>query len=202
MKCQVFRDRLDEYLDREQNLKQKQIMDEHKADCSDCRSLFEQRQTLFRVMDKSTESTQSYDIADSVMNRIRELPVLTPPHPLRKPFIIAVIAALFLSGILVLIGYQSMPDTVSPVDLLHLASASVNLPEDVRASLNELLSFLNIGWIIFRTLTHVVIQVAVYLLVRIPLMVPFVFVMLSGILFIVWRYRRLRKGSVTAGLLL
>jgi hypothetical protein len=196
MKCHRFRDRLDEYLDKEPGLEQQNVMEEHLRNCDQCRQFLEQRRNLFSIIEESSDRTDTDEIADAVMTQIRDLPALMPPNPLHKPLLIAVTASLLLSIVLVLIGYQSFPRSINPVDLIRLTAGLVNLPEGMQSSLNELLAFLNVGWILFRTLTHVVIQISLFLLVRIPLTVPFFVFMLSGILLFVWRYRRQRKNSL------
>lgn len=200
MKCRLFRDLLDEYMDNELTEARREAVNQHARSCPHCRELMQDRQRLFHRLTDVFEPDWDLKLADSVMTEIRTLPLPQAANPLRRPIIIAVITAFIISGMLLFIGFTSLPDTLSPVDLFKLMAGSVEMPPALRASVDELGAFLSACWVIVKTMIQVVVQIAGGLFFRLPLMVPAVLITtLAG--FGLWRLLRRRRGSSFLGMM-
>ena len=200
MKCRLFRDLLDEYMDNELTDVRREAVDKHAHACPECRELLQERQRLFHRLTDIFEPDWDLSLADSVMTEIRTLPLPQSANPLRRPIFIALATAFFISGVLLFIGLTSLPDTLSPIDLFKLMAGSVEMPPALRASLDELGAFLSACWVIVKTMIHVVVQIAGTLLFRLPLTIPFV-VLTSLAGFGLWRLFRRRRGSSFLGMM-
>lgn len=200
MKCRQFRDRLDEYMDNEINERVRDDMDRHAGQCSNCRSLLHERQRLFHRLTHSAAPEWDFSLADSVMMEIRTLPLPQTSNPLRRPILIAVLSAVIISGLLMIYGLSTLPDSVSPVDVFKLMAGSVELPSGLRASIDELGAFLSASWVIVTALIQVVISIAGFVLFRIPLAVPVVVITALTAL-AVWLVRRQGRSSSFFGML-
>lgn len=200
MKCFQFRDLLDEYMDNEIDAVQRKTMNEHAASCPDCRIRLQVRERLFHRLETSQEPDWNIDLADSVMARIRTVaPPITIANPLVKPILLAIIVALFISGILILVGYRSLPSGISPVDMLKLMAGSIEMPSGLRASLEELWSFAGVCWVVFRVLIQIISRIGAIILFKIPGTIPFILVC-SVLILGIWRVWRLRRGSTYTNL--
>jgi hypothetical protein len=200
MKCSQFRDRIEDYMDCEMSEKQRRVMHDHAAACSECRSLVAKRERLFHCLNDSTDPNWDSALVDKVMEQIQSMPLPRPENPLYKPIMIAALTALLISGILIVIGYQSLPVGVTPVDMLKLFAGSIDMPSGLRASLNELWEFLGASWVVFRVMTQLVIQMGLIVLFQLPKAIPMVFLVSVCVLGF-WWYRRQRKGNSLTGLL-
>ncbi len=164
------------------------------ASCPECRQRLHEREQLFQRMGTSIEPSWSVDLSDNVMASIRAMSIPSYSHPLTRPVVIAVIVALLISGILVLAGYRSLPEGISPVDILKLLAGSVEMPAGLRASLDELWAFAGACWIVFRILIQVIVQIGAVILFKIPGTIPMI-LLLSGAVLGIWRFLRQRRGS-------
>ena len=194
MKCFQFRDLVDEYMDKQIDASQRRSMDEHAASCPDCRLRLNEREQLFQRLEMSQEPVWTIDLSDSIMARIRAVPTPAYNNPLVRPIVIAIAAALVVSGLLILVGYNSLPDGVSPIDILQLLAGSVEMPSGLRASLQEVCSFASASWVAFRVLIQILGQAGTIVLFKIPGTIPFIMVC-SLLIIAVWRVWRQRRGS-------
>ncbi|HPQ42311.1 MAG TPA: anti-sigma factor [bacterium] len=200
MKCRQFRDLIDEYMDNEMNERTRDDMDRHAGECGECRTLLHERRRLFHRLTESPEPEWEFSLADSVMTEIRRLPLPQTSNPLRRPLLIAAVTAVIISGLLMIYGLSTLPDTVSPVDVFTLMAGSIELPPGLKASIDELSAFLSASWVIVSALIQVVISVAAFILFRIPLAVPLVVVGACAVL-AVWLVRRQSRSSSFFGML-
>ena len=194
MKCFQFRDLLDEYMDRQVDALQSKAMEEHAAACPECRHRLIEREQLFQRLEMSREPVWTVDLSDSIMARIRAVPTPTYSNPLVRPIMIAIVTALIVSGLLILIGYSSLPKDVSPVDILRLLAGSVEMPSGLRASLDEVCAFASGCWVAFRVLIQILSRIGSVILFRVPGTIPFILVC-SLLVLAVWRVWRQRRGS-------
>lgn len=194
MKCFQFRDLLDEYMDRQVDAHQRKAMEGHAASCPDCRHRMNEREQLFQRLEMSQEPVWTVDLSDSIMARIRAVPTPTYTNPLVRPIVIAILTALVVSGLLILLGYSSLPDGVSPIDILQLLAGSVEMPSGLKASLDEVCAFTGACWVAFRVLVQILSRIGSIILFRIPGTIPFILVC-SLLALAVWRVWRQRRGS-------
>jgi hypothetical protein len=200
MKCARFRDLLDAYSDGEMDETLSELMKEHIRNCPECEAMYSLRNRLSCLLHAHGPDINDIDLSDAIMKRIQTLPAPVTPNPLKRPALYALLAALLISGSLMILGYAGMPDTISPADLLKLISYTVNLPEEMQASLYELWAFLNALGVIVRTFLWVVVQIARIVLVKLPVKIPIAVFSAAGVIVAGWWYRRQRKHSTFTGL--
>ena len=195
MKCRLFRDLLDEYMDNELSEIRREAMDAHAADCHECRELLQERKRLFHRLTSTLEPDWDVNLADTVMAEIRTMPLPQASNPLRRPLIAAVTTAVVISGLLMLIGLFTLPESVSPVDVMKLLAGSIDMPPGLRASVSELGAFLSACWVIVRVMLQIIVQIGTLLLFKIPVTIPLL--MVFGAVGVgVWWFRRRSRGSM------
>jgi len=197
MKCRLFRDLLDEYMDNEISETRREKMEDHARMCPDCKDLLQQRQRLFHRLTESMDPDWGSSLADSVMAEIRTMPIPHTANPMQKPLLIALITAIVISSLLMVLGLSSLPESISPVDVFKLMAGSIDMPSGLRSSIDELGQFLGASWVIIKTLVFVVVKISTIILLKIPVVVPLVILIAGSILYVLWFRRKGRRSTIS-----